>query len=201
MRKLLAVLMVAVFTLTPSVALAVEGPKDLGNTEPSSALGSVFGQALSAVVEDIAGEESAEEMAAYSSLVASKAAEATAQIFRENQVNSLLDEALTHVGAPYVYGGTTPSGFDCSGFTSYVFRTALGIELPRTASSQAGLGYEVAMDSLEPGDLLFWGRGSGIYHVGIYVGDGSYVHAAGSGKGVRVQTMDYFHPTFAQRVI
>lgn len=193
--------MVAVFTLTPSVALAVEGPKDLGNTEPSSALGSVFGQALSAVVEDIAGEESAEEMAAYSSLVASKAAEATAQIFRENQVNSLLDEALTHVGAPYVYGGTTPSGFDCSGFTSYVFRTALGIELPRTASSQAGLGYEVAMDSLEPGDLLFWGRGSGIYHVGIYVGDGSYVHAAGSGKGVRVQTMDYFHPTFAQRVI
>ncbi len=201
MRKLLAVLMVAVFTLTPSVALAVEGPNELGNTEPSSALGSVFGQALSAVVEDIAGEESAEEMAAYSSLVASKAAEATAQIFRENQVNSLLDEALTHVGAPYVYGGTTPSGFDCSGFTSYVFRTALGIELPRTAGSQAGLGYEVAMDSLEPGDLLFWGRGSGIYHVGIYVGDGSYVHAAGSGKGVRVQTMDYFHPTFAQRVI
>ena len=80
-------------------------------------------------------------------------------------------------------------------------RQALGIELPRTAGSQAGLGYEVAMDSLEPGDLLFWGRGSGIYHVGIYVGDGSYVHAAGSGKGVRVQTMDYFHPTFAQRVI
>lgn len=56
------------------------------------------------------------------------------------------------------------------------------------------------MDELQPGDLLFWGSGSGVYHVGIYVEDGTYIHAAGSGKGVRVQSMEYFHPTFAKRV-
>ncbi|WP_251197361.1 C40 family peptidase [Anaerotardibacter muris] len=118
------------------------------------------------------------------------------------QANSMLlvEQALSLKGSPYAYGGTTPRGFDCSGFTQYCFRNALGIELPRTAAAQAALGESVSMDELQPGDLLFWGSGSGVYHVGIYVEDGTYIHAAGSGKGVRVQTMDYFHPTFAKRV-
>lgn len=112
----------------------------------------------------------------------------------------LVDTALSLKGSPYAYGGTSPRGFDCSGFTQYCFRNALGIELPRTAAGQASLGESVSMDELQPGDLLFWGSGSGVYHVGIYVEDGTYIHAAGSGKGVRVQTMEYFHPTFAKRV-
>lgn len=121
-------------------------------------------------------------------------------IAQKANASNLVDTALSLKGSPYAYGGTTPRGFDCSGFTQYCFRNALGIELPRTAAGQASLGESVSMDELQPGDLLFWGSGSGIYHVGIYVGDGSYIHAAGSGKGVRVQTMEYFHPTFAKRV-
>lgn len=117
------------------------------------------------------------------------------------RVDAILSEAYAHEGAPYVYGGTTPSGFDCSGFTSYVFRSALGIELPRTAAAQSGVGTSVPMDSLERGDLLFWGSGSGVYHVGIYVGEGNYIHAAGTGKGVRVQSMEWFTPSFAKRVL
>ncbi len=121
-------------------------------------------------------------------------------IAQKANASNLVDTALSLEGSPYAYGGTTPRGFDCSGFTQYCFRNALGIELPRTAAGQASLGESVSMDELEPGDLLFWGSGSGIYHVGIYVEDGTYIHAAGSGKGVRLQTMEYFHPTFAKRV-
>ena len=119
---------------------------------------------------------------------------------QQAKANNLVDTALSLKGSPYAYGGTTPRGFDCSGFTQYCFRNALGIELPRTAAAQASMGESVSMDDLQPGDLLFWGSGSGVYHVGIYVEDGTYIHAAGSGKGVRVQSMEYFHPTFAKRV-
>lgn len=123
-----------------------------------------------------------------------------ASLAQQASADKLVDQALALKGSPYAYGGTTPRGFDCSGFTQYCFRNALGIELPRTAAGQAALGESVSMDELQPGDLLFWGSGSGVYHVGIYVEDGTYIHAAGSGKGVRIQTMEYFHPTFAKRV-
>lgn len=119
---------------------------------------------------------------------------------QQANANNLVNMALSLKGSPYAYGGTTPRGFDCSGFTQYCFRNALGIELPRTAAAQASLGESVSMDELQPGDLLFWGSGSGIYHVAIYVEDGTYIHAAGRGKGVRLQSMEYFHPTFAKRV-
>ena len=125
----------------------------------------------------------------------------TAQELATLPVDKLLEEAMSHEGAPYVYGGTTPSGFDCSGFVLYCFRTALGMDLPRTAAAQSGLGEPVPMDSLERGDLLFWGSGGGVYHVGIYVGDGSYIHAAGDGQGVCVDTMTYFAPSFAKRLV
>lgn len=102
---------------------------------------------------------------------------------------------------PYSYGGTTPSGFDCSGFTRWVFSHALGRELPRTAVEQSALGTGVSLDELVPGDLLFWGSGSGVYHVGIYAGDGEYIHASTGGGRVMRATFDYFAPDFAKRVI
>lgn len=104
-------------------------------------------------------------------------------------------------GVPYSYGGTTPSGFDCSGFTRWVFSHALGRELPRTAAEQSALGVGVSLDELVPGDLLFWGSGSGVYHVGIYAGDGEYIHASTGGGRVMRATFDYFAPDFAKRVI
>ena len=126
--------------------------------------------------------------------------DASSSLVKQAKVSNLLDTALSLEGSPYSYGGTTPRGFDCSGFTRYCFDKALGMKLPRTAAAQAALGESVSMDELQPGDLLFWGSGSGVYHVGIYVEDGTYIHAAGSGKGVRVQSMEYFHPSFAKRV-
>lgn len=116
-------------------------------------------------------------------------------------IEALTSTALSFEGTPYSYGGTTPRGFDCSGFVLYCMREALGVEMPRTAAAQSSVGERVPMDALERGDLLFWGSGSGVYHVGIYLEDNTYIHAAGSGKGVRVQSFDYFCPTFAKRVL
>ena len=86
--------------------------------------------------------------------------------------------ARQYVGCKYVYGGTTPSGFDCSGFTQYVFKH-FGININRTASAQASNGTYVAKSDLQPGDLLIF---SG--HAGLYLGDGMFIHAANPSKGV-----------------
>ena len=113
--------------------------------------------------------------------------------------DALIDEAYQHLGTPYVYGGTTPAGFDCSGFTGYVFRNALGMELPRSAAAQSGLGEDVSWDEAQRGDLIFWGGRGGVYHTGIYLGDGDYIHASAS-KGIRIQSVSSYAPSFAKRV-
>lgn len=119
----------------------------------------------------------------------------------EAKVEALTSVAESNLGARYVRGGRTPSGFDCSGFVQYCAKEALGIELPRTSYSQAQCGIDVPMDSLQKGDLLFWGSKRGAHHVGIYLGDGTYVHAADRAKGVCVSTFDYYKPSFAKRII
>lgn len=188
------------FADEPAAVEAASDPEAAGSAASDAAADdhdAAFGHALAALTSTVVNDQSAQEMDAYAAHLEAIGIEAA----RATKVDAVLAEALSHQGAPYSYGGTTPRGFDCSGFTSYVFRTALGIELPRTAAAQSGVGTAVSLDSLLPGDLLFWGRGSGVYHVAVYVGDGSYVHAAGRGKGVRVQSMEYFHPTFAKRLI
>ena len=84
---------------------------------------------------------------------------------------SIIDVADNFGGVPYVRGGTTPKGFDCSGYTSYVFRQ-LGVNLPRTAASQAAWADRVSFEDRQVGDLMFWANGGGVHHVGIYAGDG-----------------------------
>jgi cell wall-associated NlpC family hydrolase len=94
--------------------------------------------------------------------------------------DSVVVLARQQIGTRYRFGGTTPNGgFDCSGFVKYVL-AALQISLPRTAQQQAGVGATVPKDttSLKPGDLLTFGRGNKVTHIGIYVGDGRYVHAS-----------------------
>ncbi len=119
---------------------------------------------------------------------------------RAEQVESLVDQAYGLLGTRYVYGGTTPAGFDCSGFTAYVYRNALGIELPRTAGAQSGMGESISLDEASRGDLVFWGGKGGVYHTGIYLGDGEYIHAAASGC-VKIQSVAAYSPSFAVRMI
>lgn len=86
--------------------------------------------------------------------------------------------ALQHVGVPYVYGGSSPSGFDCSGFIYYIFGQA-GISLPRVADDQYMMGVPVSPENLRTGDLVFFVDDSGeLSHVGMYLQDGQFIHAS-----------------------
>lgn len=104
---------------------------------------------------------------------------------------SIVDYAMQFKGYPYVYGGTTPSGgFDCSGFTYYVYNQC-GYSLSRSCSIQASSGVEVGRDYLQPGDLLYfagWGT-SELGHVGIYIGNSQFIHAANETRGVVIDTI------------
>jgi len=91
--------------------------------------------------------------------------------------------AMQYLGTPYVWAGASPSGFDCSGFVMYVYRK-VGISLPHSSRLQYGYGRHVSRGELRPGDLVFFF--SPISHVGIYIGEGQMIHAAGSGKDVRI---------------
>jgi len=86
-------------------------------------------------------------------------------------------------GVPYRYGGSTPRGFDCSGFTSYVYRQA-GVHIPRTASAQRRAARYISRSSARPGDLVFFHHGGRVYHVGIYAGGNRVLHSPRPGKRV-----------------
>ena len=112
----------------------------------------------------------------------------------------LIGEAYKYLGVPYVWGGKTPAGFDCSGFTSYVFRQAYGMEIGSWTGAQENLGTKISVSQAQPGDLLFWGSAGSTYHVAIYLGGGSYIHAPYEGRTVEVNTISNFTPQFAVRV-
>ncbi|MCW6090663.1 C40 family peptidase [Clostridium sporogenes] len=97
--------------------------------------------------------------------------------------------AMQFQGVPYVWGGTSPSGFDCSGFVQYVYRNAAGIELPRDTYGQIGAGTRVSQDQLQPGDLVFPHTG----HVGIYIGGGQMIHAPRTGDVVKISSVYKFY--------
>ena len=100
--------------------------------------------------------------------------------------SQVVDYASTFLGVPYVYGGGSPKGFDCSGFTSYVYKH-FNVSLPHSSASQYTRVSKVSRDNLQPGDLVFFASsagGSRINHVGIYVGNGNFIHAPRPGKVV-----------------
>lgn len=103
---------------------------------------------------------------------------------------SKLEEAVKPlIGVKYRYGGTTPEGFDCSGFVRYVYKQ-LGIELPRSSREMIKIGRKVAKDELRPGDLVFFNtNGKSVSHVGIYMGNNKFVHSSTS-KGVVYTSLD-----------
>jgi peptidoglycan DL-endopeptidase CwlO len=93
--------------------------------------------------------------------------------------------AMRYLGTPYVYGGSTPAGFDCSGFIMYVF-AQVGVSLPHNAAAQYGYGTPVDRSQLQPGDLVFF---NGLGHAGIYVGGGSFIHSPHTGDVVKISSM------------
>ena len=114
--------------------------------------------------------------------------------------NAIVAEAYKHIGKPYVWGAKGPGSFDCSGFTSYVYRNAAGREIGGWTVPQESAGSRVSFSSLQAGDLLFWGGAGSTHHVAIYVGGGQYIHAPSPGQSVMVQSMSAWSPDFAVRV-
>ncbi|MEA4901951.1 C40 family peptidase [Desulfitobacterium sp.] len=110
-------------------------------------------------------------------------------ISRALKTKQILSTAYKYSGTPYVWGGTSPSGFDCSGFTQYVFAKN-GVSLPRVSRDQYNKGTSVAFNALRPGDLIFFNLSSGgkISHVAIYIGNNQFIGATSS-KGVRVLSL------------
>lgn len=103
-------------------------------------------------------------------------------------VRRIAQTSVQYMGVPYVFGGTTPGGFDCSGYTRYVFANA-GISLPRMADEQYWVGTAVSYANLQVGDLVFFTTyTSGVSHVGIYMGNGTFIHASSS-RGVVIDSM------------
>lgn len=103
----------------------------------------------------------------------------------------VVPDAEQYIGVPYVYGGSSPSGFDCSGFVQYVYARQ-GVELPRTSRQMAGSGVAVNPNSraMAVGDLMLFSQGGRISHVAIYAGGGRFIHSSSSGRGVRYDDLN-----------
>lgn len=111
-----------------------------------------------------------------------------------SKAQMVIDEAKKYIGTPYLWGGNTPAGFDCSGFTSYVFNK-VGVSIPRTAATQwSGLK---AVSSPKPGDLVFFETyAPGPTHVGIYLGNNQFIQAGSKGVSIADMTNTYWKPRY-----
>jgi len=101
------------------------------------------------------------------------------------QYSGVVGIAMQYLGVPYVWGGSSPSGFDCSGFVMYVY-AQVGVSLPHYTGAQWGMGVPVSYGDLQPGDLVFF---DGLGHVGIYIGGGEFIHSPHTGDVVRIDSL------------
>lgn len=125
----------------------------------------------------------------------------TAPMPNTQDANGLVNYALQFIGNPYSYGGSDLySGVDCSGFTMKIYE-AFGYSLPHSAESQSNMGSYVSLDSLQPGDLIFYGYDGYICHVAIYIGNGQIVHAATSYEGIVTASYQIMPIITARRIL
>ena len=118
-----------------------------------------------------------------------------AQIANVSARQNLVNYALQFVGGKYRTGGNDPhTGADCSGFVKYVMQHGAGISMNRSSISQATQGRQVSAEEMQPGDLVFYGEGSRINHVAMYIGDGRIVHASTHKTGIKISNWNYRAP-------
>lgn len=118
-----------------------------------------------------------------------------------NVQQAIVREAFKHLGKPYVWGAKGPNTFDCSGLTYYVYMKATGHYIGGWTGEQQYAGTQIPVSQAQPGDLVFWGPSSGVtHHVGIYIGNGQFIHAPQPVDKVRVTSISDFTPDFAVRV-
>lgn len=115
----------------------------------------------------------------------------------QEKINKVIEVAKSKIGSPYVWGATGPSTFDCSGLMLYSFNKGANVTLPRVSRDQARAGEFVSRENLRAGDMIFWG--SPVHHVGLYIGDGKYIHAPQPGTSVTIAKLGSY--TTARRVI
>ena len=150
-------------------------------------------------LEEIIEAEEAEEAAkaeAQQQISSPNRGEITSGTASSASGNAIVSYAYNFIGTPYVYGATGPDTFDCSGFTSYVYRHCAGIEITRTTYTQINVGVPVSYNNMQPGDLVFTYNNE---HVGIYVGSGMYINATYPGSTIRVTPVTNFYA--ARRIL
>ncbi|WP_107687485.1 C40 family peptidase [Neisseria wadsworthii] len=112
----------------------------------------------------------------------------------------LILQSMDLVGTPYRWGGTTDTGFDCSGMIQYLYKNALNVNIPRTSRQMAAASRSINPKKLKSGDLVFFNTsGRGISHVGLYIGNNQFIHAPSSGSVVRTESLD--KPYYAKRLV
>lgn len=176
-----------VVTVAPDAELNVE---KAAVSVVSAAENEDYQAELAAAEAEEAAEAAAAEAAEAAEAAATSAASASVDVPASAIGSSVISIASRYVGVPYVSGGSSPSGFDCSGFTAYVFGQ-LGYSLPHSSSAQAGYGTQVPASEAQPGDLM-WTPG----HVSIYAGGNTMIDASKPGTVVDFRTIWQSNPTF-----
>lgn len=169
----------------------IEGPAGDIVIEP------VIEEVSTADIDDAQAEETAAAQVEADRIAAEEAA---AALPAPAPSGDLLSNAAKYVGTPYVWGGKSPSGFDCSGFVQYVYKETYGKDIGGWTGAQEYAGTRISVAEAQPGDLYFWGSPGSTYHVAIATGGGNYIHASQPGTPLGYADTQWFTPQFAVRV-
>ena len=191
----------SLFTITDKHGNVMKS-KTLSHTENACLNQKATEYSVQAIYDELHRAEYLARKAEAARLRAQRIAKAKAQAEKEGKTyhvsaldkQKLLEDAKYFKGGKYVWGGTTPEGFDCSGYVQYLYKKH-HINLPRTAWAQSKKGITVDKDNLQKGDLLFFltdkKRGIPVTHVGIYIGNGNFIHAASKKKGIIISPITH----------
>ena len=165
---------VADYALSAASPLGTAAPQ----FETGGGIDNQYLQAFTTPVQPLSGRDFAEKFGGFGKGI-------------DGTSNAIVQEAKKYIGTPYVWGGTSPKGFDCSGFVQYVYGQ-MGINLPRVSYQQANAGRRIGLDALKPGDLVAWdnsSRNNGADHIAIYIGNGRIIEAPRRGLSVRIRKL------------